>query len=147
MKLFSFFIVFTVLLAMSCLGQDCSRVANEYQSFVEKIEAKGFKISNFKETVFSSGDEKKIISNLESNKEYVILLITEKRIDQSGISILNKFGLVVQSNFKETGSDRHFVIIQFNPISSGLYDIIFKTIDFSGRNVCGYYAIFEKVKS
>lgn len=77
-------------------------------------------------------------------KSYLIVFRTEKYIDQSSICILNNYNTVVQSAFKETGTDRHSVMLQYTPLLSGNYGMILKTVDFSGRTVCGAWMIYER---
>ncbi len=140
----SFLIVLFSLFVINAGAQSCTEVGKEYANLTALFTAKGFKIKKSKETAFVSGTETNETINLTAGKEYVILLVTEKMIDQSGISILNRFGLIVVSNFKETGSDRHLVMVQYKPVASGDYTLALKTIDFLGRTVCGYWCVFER---
>lgn len=81
---------------------------------------------------------------LIGGKNYLIVFRTEKYIDQSSICVLNNYNIVVQSAFKETGKDRHTVMLQYSPVLTGTYGMILKTVDFSGRTVCGSWMIFER---
>lgn len=125
-------------------AQDCSQVSQEQNTLVSLFKEKGFIVKTGKEMRFISGNEVKEKLTLTANKQYVLLMITEKMIDQSGISLLNAYGLIVNSTFKETGSDRHLVLIEYKPTTSGDFTAAFKMIDFAGRTVCGYWTLFEK---
>jgi hypothetical protein len=46
--------------------------------------------------------------------------------------------------FKETGSDRHFILVEYKPSTTADFTAAFKMIDFAGRTVCGYWTLFEK---
>ncbi len=135
-----------ILLAMFSFvkAQDCTQVTQEQNTLVSLFVEKGFVVKTGKEMRFISGNEVKEKLSLAGNKQYVLMMVTEKMIDQSGISLLNSYGLIVSSTFKETGNDRHLILIEYKPSSTADFIAAFKMIDFAGRTVCGYWTLFEK---
>lgn len=125
-------------------AQDCTLVGQEQNTLVSLFTEKGFSVKTGKEMRFASGSEVKEKLVLTGGKQYVLMMITEKMIDQSGISLLNSYGLIVSSSFKETGSDRHLILIEYKPSTTADFTAAFKMIDFAGRTVCGYWTLFEK---
>ncbi len=125
-------------------AQDCTQVSQEQNTLVSLFKEKGFIVKTGKEMRFISGNEVKEKLTLTGGKQYVLMLITEKMIDQSGISLLNSYGLIVSSSFKETGSDRHLILIEYKASTTADFTAAFKMIDFAGRTVCGYWTLFEK---
>ncbi len=126
------------------LAQDCSQVSQEQNTLVSLFKEKGFLVKTSKEMRFISGNEVKEKLSLTGGKQYVLMMVTEKMIDQSGISLLNSFGFIVSSTFKETGNDRHLILIEYKPTTSADFIAAFKMIDFAGRTVCGFWTLFEK---
>jgi hypothetical protein len=128
----------------SLLAQDCTQVSQEQNTLVSLFKEKGFVVKTGKEMRFISGNEVKEKLTLTGGKQYVLMMVTEKMIDQSGISLLNNFGLIVSSTFKETGNDRHLILIEYKPTTTADFTAAFKMIDFEGRTVCGFWTLFEK---
>jgi hypothetical protein len=134
-----------LLLSLTSLhAQDCAQVGQEQNTLMSLFKEKGFIVKTGKEMRFMSGNEVKEKLTLTGGKQYVLMMITEKMIDQSGISLLNSFGLIVASTFKETGSDRHLILIEYKPTTTADFTAAFKMIDFAGRTVCGFWTLFEK---
>jgi hypothetical protein len=144
MKFYPILLTIYILVALPVFANDCAEVKKENTNLIAIFESKGFTVAEHKDMTFNSGNETNTNYHFVAGKEYVVMLLTEKFIDQSGISVLNKFGFIVASNFKETGSDRHLVMVQYKPVNDGDYSIAFKTIDFAGRNICGSWTIFSR---
>ena len=137
-------LIFMLLPLSSLLAQDCTQVSQEQNTLVSLFKEKGFVVKTGKEMRFISGNEVKEKLTLTGGKNYVLMMVTEKMIDQSGISLLNSFGLIVSSTFKETGNDRHLILIEYKPTATADFTAAFKMIDFAGRTVCGFWTLFEK---
>ncbi|MCX8478639.1 MAG: hypothetical protein ORN56_02485 [Chitinophagales bacterium] len=137
-------LIFMLLPLSSLLAQDCTQVSQEQNTLVSLFKEKGFVVKTGKEMRFISGNEVKEKLTLTGGKQYVLMMVTEKMIDQSGISLLNNFGLIVSSTFKETGNDRHLILIEYKPTTTADFTAAFKMIDFEGRTVCGFWTLFEK---
>jgi hypothetical protein len=127
--------------SVSC---DSSAPALEIKKSIDFYSKYNYKPFLWGSTECISTFENRFNVKLIGGKSYLIIFRTEKYIDQSSICVLNNYNTVVQSAFKETGIERHSVMLQYNPIVSGTYGMILKTVDFSGRTVCGAWMIFER---
>jgi hypothetical protein len=123
---------------------DSSAPAKEIKKSIDFYAKYGYKPFLWGSNECISTFENRLNVKLTGNKSYLIVFKTEKYIDQSSICIFNNYNIVVQSAFKETGMDRHSVMLQYTPILSGTYGVVLKTVDFSGRTVCGSWMIFER---
>lgn len=93
---------------------------------------------------FFSANEYREYIQLKANKDYVFVFKTEKLVDQSSLSLLNAYNVIVQSQFKETGQERNLVVMTYKPNYTGTYTLVLKTVDYSNKSVCGAWIIFEK---
>ena len=112
-----------------------AKKVNELRKYAELSE--GFQ-------VFASNSEHREDVNLKVNKRYIFIFKTDKLIDQTGLSVLNSNSLVVASMFRETGAERNSIVMQYTPNFTGTYTMVLKTVDYTGRTVCGSWIIMEK---
>jgi hypothetical protein len=127
--------------AATCFSQS---VTNEINTTIANYERNGYKKIKTGSEEYQSTVENQHVVQLISGKSYLFFLKTEPYIDQSSIVIYNKYNVVVQSVFRETGNERNSVMVQYTANSSGLYSASFKMVDYSGRSVCGSWLIMEK---
>ena len=93
---------------------------------------------------FFSANEYREFIDLKAGKSYIFIFKTEKLIDQTSLSLLNSYNIVVQSIFRETGQERSSIIMEYRPNFTGTYTMVLKTVDYTGRSVCGSWIVLEK---
>ncbi|MEY4876014.1 MAG: hypothetical protein RL708_1163 [Bacteroidota bacterium] len=120
------------------------KVIEAIQKSVTNFESKGYIKINGGSEAYVSTNENRHSVELKAGKTYLILLKTEPYVDQSSISVLNSYNVVVESTFRETGKDRNSVLLQYVPNFTGKYTIVLKMVDYSERTVCGTWVILEK---
>jgi hypothetical protein len=121
-----------------------SKVKEEILKAITNFESKGYKQINGGSEEYVSTNENRHLVELKAGKTYLVILKTEPYVDQSSISVLNSYNVVVESTFRETGKDRNSVLLQYAPNFTGRYTIVLKMVDYSERTVCGSWVVLEK---
>ena len=127
-------------------NQPCEneKISREIEAAKTFYQAKNYTLKTTGTNNFFSANEYREFVELKANKSYVFVFKTEKLIDQTSLSLLNAYNIVVQSVFRETGQERSSIILEYTPYTSGTYAMVLKTVDYTGRSVCGSWVIFEK---
>ncbi len=127
-------------------NQPCEneKIAREIDAAKTFYQGKNYTLLTSGSNNFFSANEYREFVELKTNKSYVFVFKTEKLIDQTSLSLLNAYNVVVQSVFKETGQERSSIILEYTPHNAGTYAMVLKTVDYTGRSVCGSWVIFEK---
>jgi hypothetical protein len=125
----------------NCFSQS---VTNEIKTTIANYERNGYALVKTGSEEYQSTVENKHVVQLVAGKSYLFFLKTEPYVDQSSIVLANNYGVVVQSVFRETGTERNSVMLQYSASSNGLYNASFKMVDYSGRSVCGSWLIMSR---
>jgi len=147
-SVFVYVFIASVFAHLSGFGQDSQCPTPKIQREIEiarKIyETNGYKqISSGAKNFFSANEDREFVT-LQANKSYIFVFKTEKLIDQTSLSLLNSYNNVVQSVFAETGAERNSIVMDYKPNFSGEYTMVLKTVDYTGRSVCGSWLVLEK---